>query len=92
MECWELLGPFGDPGLMKNHHLGLMYGNINPAVTGIIVALMNEAIRGNYCLQFVSCCLRSSDVYRVVWSILKNKVDIIQGALAFCDFKIRGPH
>ena len=48
MECWELPGPFGDPGLMKNHHLGLMYGNINPAVTGIIVALMNEAIRGNY--------------------------------------------
>ena len=48
MECWELPGPFGDPGLMKNHHLGLMYGNINPAVTGIIVALMNEAIRGNH--------------------------------------------
>ena len=37
MEYWELPGPFGDPGLMKNHHLELKYGNINPPV--IIVAL-----------------------------------------------------
>ena len=43
-----MLGPFGDPGLMKNHHLGLKYGNINPPFTDTIVALMNEAIRGNY--------------------------------------------
>ena len=43
-----MLGPFGDPGLMKNHHLGLKYGNINPPVTVIIVAPMNEAIHSNY--------------------------------------------